>query len=79
MALLRDTYVDKEKRGDKSLLIDNLQKEMEIKHITIYRLSKLTDIRYELLRRVFRGERKLTAEEFILILDKTGIRLEDLK
>lgn len=48
------------------------------KNITIYKLSKLTGIKYELLRRVFARERKLSADEFVLILEKTGIYLSEL-
>lgn len=51
---------------------------MEVKGITIYRLSKLTGIKYELLRRIFKGKRKLTAEEFVLICNKTNIKMEDV-
>ena len=61
------------------MLIHNLQREMEAKGITIYRLSKLTGMKYELLRRIFRGERKLTAEEFVLICNRTDIKMEDVK
>lgn len=60
------------------MLIRNLQREMEVKGITIYRLSKLTGMKYELLRRIFKGERKLTAEEFVLICDKIDIKMDDV-
>ena len=56
-----------------------LYARMKAEGITIYRLSKLTGIKYELLRRVFRGERKLTANELINILDKTKISFDEIK
>ena len=53
--------------------------QMERRGITIYRLSKETGIKYELLRRIFCGERKMSADELLLILDKTGIAFEEIK
>ena len=44
------------------MLISKLKKEMQENDISIYKLSKLTGIKYELLRRVFVGQRKLSAE-----------------
>ena len=52
---------------------------MQKQGITIYALSKLTNIRYELLRRALRGKRKLTADELVVILKRTGIKFEDIK
>ena len=62
-----------------SFLIRNIQRELDKKNITIYELSKRTGIVYELLRRVFNGSRRLPAEEFVLILEKTGIKFEKVK
>ena len=59
-----------------SVILKNIIKS---KGITIYYLSKQTGIKYELLRRVFSGERKLTADEFILILDVAGITIDEIK
>ena len=56
-----------------------LYARMKASGITIYRLAKLTGMRYELLRRVFCGERKLTANELVNILDKTGISFDEVK
>lgn len=61
------------------MVAKKIKKEMEKKGITICSLSKELGMRYELLRRVFSGERKLTADEFLLILEKTGIRFEDVR
>lgn len=61
------------------MLISKLKKEMQENDISIYKLSKLTGIKYELLRRVFVGRRKLSAEELLLILDKTNIEFSNIK
>ena len=59
--------------------------EKKIKHIldkkgiSIYKLSKDCGIKYELLRRVFVGERKLTADEMILIMNCANIKFDELK
>ena len=58
---------------------NRIRDEMRKRGISIYRLAKLTGIRYELLRRVFCGERKLTADEFVLVLEKTDIKFDDVK
>ena len=52
---------------------------LEEKNISIYKLAKDTGIRYELLRRVFAGERKLSADEMVLILNCENISFEDIK
>ncbi len=57
-------------------VINNLKNELEAKGITMYKAAKLTGIKYELLRRVFRGERKLSADEFLLVLEKCEIDLK---
>ncbi len=59
--------------------INNLKKELEAKGITVYKAAKLTGMKYELLRRVFCGERKLSANEFLLILEKCEIDFEKVK
>ena len=61
------------------MVANKIKQEIEKKGITICSLSKELGMRYELLRRVFSGERKLTADEFLLILEKTGIRFEDIR
>ena len=54
-------------------------KEALKKHnISIYRVAKLTGIRYELLRRSLALQRTLSANELILILKCTDINYEDL-
>ena len=62
----------------KQIVAESLKAELESKGISIYRLSKLTGIKYELLRRVFQNERKLTADELLLVLRKTGIAFENM-
>lgn len=61
------------------MVVDKLRKELMKKSITYYKLSQMTNIKYELLRRVFNGNRKLSADELLLILDKTSISFEDIK
>lgn len=61
------------------MIAENLKNAMDERGITIYRLSKMIGMKYELLRRVFSGERKLMAEELIEILDKTGISINEIK
>ena len=60
-------------------LISKIKRILNERNISIYRLSKLTEIKYELLRRTFAGERKLLADELILILNVTGISFEEIK
>lgn len=60
------------------MIVDALKHEMEKRNLSIYRVSKLTGIKYELLRRVFSGKRKLSADEFILILDKCNITYDEI-
>lgn len=61
------------------MVAEKIKKEMGKRGISICWLSKELGMRYELLRRVFSGERKLAADEFLLILEKTGIKFEDIK
>lgn len=60
-------------------MITKLKAALTARGITIYSLSKTTGIQYELLRRVFKGSRKLPADELVLILDKTGISIEEIR
>lgn len=60
-------------------MIEKLYQKIKEKGITIYQLAQMTGIKYELVRRIFRAKRKMSAEEFVLILDKTGVKLEDIK
>ncbi len=60
------------------MLIDNLKQEFEKKQLTIYKVSKLTGIKYELLRRSLNEKRRLAADELILILTKCGIAYDDI-
>lgn len=61
------------------MVVDRLRKELDNRGITWYKLSQITNIRYELLRRVFNGKRKLSADELLIILEKTGIGFDDIK
>ena len=61
------------------MVANRIRYEMSKRGISIYRLAKLTGIRYELLRRVFCGERKLTADELVLVLEKAEIKFDDVK
>lgn len=67
------------KGGEINVVAERLLNVMQNKGITIYTASKLTGIRYELLRRAFRGKRRLTADELALILKQTGIKFEELE
>lgn len=55
-----------------------LKRHLDKKGITIYRLAKETGIKYELLRRVFVGKRKLTADELLCILSVVDITVSDI-
>lgn len=59
--------------------MEKLKKVLELKGISIYKLSQLTGVKYELLRRTFNESRKLTADELVLILNKTGIEFSEIK
>ena len=56
-----------------------IKEELNRRKISTYRLSKDIGIKYELLRRVFCGKRRLLADELLLILEKTGINFETIK
>ena len=55
-----------------------LKQQLDKKGISMYKLAKETGIKYELLRRVFKGARKLAADEFVEILLVTGIDIKDI-
>ena len=61
------------------MLIKNLKRELDKKGISLYRLAKLTGIRYELLRRTFNEKRKLRTDEFIKILSTCNLKYEEVK
>ena len=55
--------------------VTTIKKIMDKKGLTLYCLSKQSGIKYELLRRSLQGKRKLSADEYLLIIDtidKTG-------
>ncbi len=60
-------------------MVNKLKRELEEKGITVYKAAKLTGIKYELLRRALCGERKLSADEFLLILEKCEIDFRKVK
>ena len=57
---------------------EKLKLELEKSGTSIYRLSKLCGIKYELLRRSLNGKRRMSADELVLILKHTDISLEEL-
>ena len=59
-------------------LLEKLRAALKRREITVYRLSKITGIKYELLRRSLTEERKLTAEELVEVLKTAGIGLEEI-
>ena len=59
-------------------LLEKLRAALKRREITVYRLSKITGIKYELLRRSLTEERKLTAEELVEVLKAAGIGLEEI-
>lgn len=59
-------------------MLEKLGAALKRRGITVYRLSKITGIKYELLRRSLAEERKLTAVELVEILKATGIGLEEI-
>ena len=48
------------------------------KGITISHVSKVSKIKYELLRRSLNGKRVLTADELVSIIKSTDIKLDDI-
>ena len=55
-----------------------LKQQLDKKGISTYKLAKETGIKYELLRRVFKGARKLAADELVEILLVTDIDIKDI-
>lgn len=60
------------------MIESKLKVVLKQRNISIYRLSKMSGIDYELLRRTFKMKRKLSANEFIAILLSTGIKYEEV-
>ena len=58
-------------------VIDKLNEYIKKKNITIYSLAQQTNIRYELLRRSFAKERRLSADEYIVILKALNLPVFD--
>ncbi len=56
----------------------NLKSELKKRNISVARLSRLTGIRYELLRRSFNAARELRADELVRILTCTGISYNEI-
>ncbi len=61
------------------MVADKIKAALAKRKITIYKLSRLTGITYELLRRSLSGSRKMSAEELLLIIERVGIGIEELK
>lgn len=59
-------------------MLEKLRAALKRRGITVYRLSKITGIKYELLRRSLTEERKLTAAELVEVLKAVGIGLEEI-
>lgn len=59
-------------------MLERLRAALKRRGITVYRLSKITGIKYELLRRSLAEERKLTAAELVEVLKAAGIGLEEI-
>ena len=58
--------------------LERLKQELAKRGISLYKVAELTEIRYELLRRSFNERRELRARELIAILEKTGVRYEEI-
>lgn len=55
--------------------VDKILAAMEKQGMTTYKLAQLIGMKYELLRRVFHGQRKLTADELVLIIKYVEVDL----
>lgn len=55
-----------------------LSKYLSRRGITISHVAKAANIQYELLRRSLNGDRVLTADDLVAILQCTDITLEDI-
>ena len=60
-------------------IAERVKGELRAKGISIYAAAKRCGIKYELLRRTLSGKRKLSAEEFMLLLEKCDIDFEKMK
>lgn len=60
---------DKSRRQKKVKATEKLQEILDRRGITLYKLAKLTGIRYELLRRSFHGKRRMSADEYLYIME----------
>ena len=60
------------------MIVRALKQQLDKKGISTYKLAKETGIKYELLRRVFKGARKLAADELVEILLVTDIDIKDI-
>lgn len=58
--------------------LERLKSEMKKKGISLHKTAEMTGIRYELLRRSFNEGRDLRVRELFAILEKTGIRIEEI-
>ena len=58
---------------------ERIKRELLEKGISVYGAAKVCGIQYELLRRTLNGKRKLSAEEFVLLLDRCNIDFEKVK
>ena len=63
-------------KGMYNVIAEKIYKAMEQQGMTTYKLAQLIGMKYELLRRVFRGERKLTADELLLIMKYVDVDLK---
>ena len=63
-------------KGMYNVITEKIYKAMEQQGMTTYKLAQLIGMKYELLRRVFHGKRKLTADELILIIKYVDIDLK---
>lgn len=64
---------------ERESIVDIILEEVYKRKMTLYKLSKITGIKYELLRRVFVGGRKLVASELITIAEAIDFDLNLLK
>lgn len=58
------------------MIAEKIYKAMEQQGMTTYKLAQLIGMKYELLRRVFHGKRKLTADELLLIMKYVEVDLK---
>ena len=61
------------KPGTNVMTVKKLKGVLDSKGISLYKLSRLTGIKYELLRRTFNEKRKLTADEIDAVESKSMI------